>query len=393
MVPRIYQKIIARFRDIYGAKGEAKLYFAPGRITILGEHTDYSGGSILSCAVERGTYIVMRKRHDNKVNMYAHNIKAKKTLMLDKLEAQDDEMWVKQAKGIFATLIESDLPVMGMDLLIYGDLPYNASMAASSSLCASLTLAVIDTNNIKITEIKELAELSYKGETKFASHKTNLADHIAIFAAKKGNLTLLDSKTMGIEYVPFDFSAYSLVVINSNKKRSIADSEYNSRKRECANAFKKIKEKKKNVDFICDLLTKDIKFLETNLAGKEQRRAIYAVEENERVKEAVKAVSKNKIKDLAKIIINSHEGLRRKYEVSSAELDIIVEECIAMPYVHGAKMIGLGFGGGVLSFIEKEMVEIFIETLYVKYKEHAHRDSDVYILKPSDGARAIPVEE
>ncbi len=394
MITRAHQKIITRFRDVYGSKGQAKLFFAPGRITIMGEHTDYNGGSILSAAVERGTYIVARKRNDNKINICVHSPKAKKNFLLNNIVIEnDDEMWLKCIKGVMIDTLADSHTLTGMDIYLHGDLPYNTSLASSSSLCACALLTTMQMNNIELPSEIELAKLSYKAETEHASHKTSLHTHIAIFASKKGNLTLYNSKTEAISYMPFSFNDSSLVVISSNKKRSIADSEYNSRKRECANILKKIKEKKPNINFICELSNKDIKLVADLLTAKEQRRMSYVVEENERVSHFVKSIEKDKIKDLGKELLESHKSLQAKYEVSSAELDIIVEECIAMDYAYGAKMIGLGSGGGVLAIIKKEMVEEFIENLYIKYKEATRRDSDAYILRPSDGAHLLETDE
>ncbi len=386
--------MVTRFRDIYGSKGDAKLFFAPGRITFMGEHTDYNGGSILSAAIERGTYIVARKRSDSKINICVHAPKSKKNITLPNIEvASDDDMWLKCIKGALLVVQENGYTISGMDIYVHGDLSHNTSLASSSSLCACALITALSISGVDLPGELELAKLSYKAEIEHASQKTSLHTHVAIFTSKKGNLTLFDSKTEEISYVPFSFNDSSLVVINSNKKRNIADSEYNSRKRECTNALKKIKEKKSNINCICDLSYKDIKILPDLLSAKEQRRVSYVIEENERVASFIKAIEKGKIKDIGKELVESHKGLQTKYEVSSAELDIIVEECLAMPYVHGAKMIGLGFGGGVLAIIRKEMVEEFIENLYVRYKEAARRDSDAYILNPSDGARLLETDE
>ncbi len=386
--------MITRFRDIYGSKGDAKLFFAPGRITFMGEHTDYNGGSIASCAVERGTYIVARKRNDSKINIYVHAPKSKKNILLpDVTIANDDDMWLKCIKGVLLVVAENGHTISGMDIYVHGDLSHNTSLASSSALCACALITALSISGVELPSELQLAKLSYKAETEHASQKTSLHTHVAIFASKKGNLTLFNSKTEEVSYVPFGFCDSSLVVINSNKKRNIADSEYNSRKRECTNALKKIKEKKSNIKCICDLSNKDIKILPDLLSAKEQRRVSYIIEENERISSFVKAIEKEKIKEVGKELVESHKGLQTKYEVSSAELDIIVEECLAMPYVHGAKMIGLGFGGGVLAIIRKEMVEEFIENLYVRYKEAARRDSDAYILNPSDGAKVLETDE
>ncbi len=274
MIPRIYQRIVSRFRDVYGPKSEVKLFFAPGRITVMGQHTDYNGGSMLDCAVERGTYIVARKRNDNKVYLYAHSLKAKKSMLIEKDMscASGEEVWVKCIRGALAVLVEEKYSISGMDIYLYGDLPYNTSLASSSSLTACFVMAAMSTSGIDIEDKINLANISYKAEMKFNSHKISLHTFIAIFTSKQSHLTLYNTKTEELSHIPFVFDEYSLVVINSNKKRTVADSEYNSRKRECANALKKIKEEKASVECICDMTSKgkDAKIIETVLNPKEK---------------------------------------------------------------------------------------------------------------------------
>ena len=184
-----------------------------------------------------------------------------------------------------------------------------------------------------------------------------------------------------------------MAVINSNKKRTSSDSEYNARKRECENALKKLKEKKSNLKSLSDLKVKDADFIKETLQNKEQRRALYVSAEQDRVNQAVKAIKKGSVKDLANLILKTHDGLSKLYEVSTAELDILVEESMNMDGVLGARMIGTGFGGGVLLFLKKTEVENVIENLYTHYKERTRRDADVYILKLSNGTRILPTEE
>ncbi len=214
MIPRIYQRIVTRFRDVYGPKGEVKLFFAPGRITFMGEHTDYNGGSVLSAAVERGTYIVGRKRNDSKVSVYAASAKSKKSFTFDNIEFDGDDMWLKCIKSVFNTLLKKEYKLSGMDIYLYGDLSYHSSLASSSSLCACCLLAVLSMNNIEMPSVLELAKLSYEAETSNASHKTSLHTHVTILASKKSHLTLFNTKTQEISHVAFDFNDYSLVYIH-----------------------------------------------------------------------------------------------------------------------------------------------------------------------------------
>lgn len=392
MIPKLHLRLVERFRDVFGQKGEVKLYFAPGRLTFIGELIDYSGGDTITAAVDRGTYLVVRKRPDNKINIYGHSFKAKKSFTFNELEKNKEDEWAIYFKGVFSVLLEREYKITGMDIYAYTDLPFNTSLASSSSLCACLTYAIFDVNGLDKSDIIELAKLSYEGEIKYASHRTSLSDHITIFLGKENSLLLFNMFKMIYEYLDINFGEYCVAVVNSNKKRTSSDSEYNARKRECDNALKKLKEKKSSIKFLSDLKPKDADFIKETLQNKEQRRALYVSSEEDRVNQAVKAIKKGAIKDLAVLISKTHDSLSKLYEVSTAEQDILVEEASKMDGVLGARMIGTGFGGGVLILLKKTEVENVIEALYTNYKEKTRRDADVYILKPTNGVRMLSIE-
>lgn len=392
MIPKLHLRLVERFRDVFGQKGEVKLYFAPGRLTFIGELIDYSGGDTITAAVDRGTYLVVRKRPDNKINIYGHSFKAKKSFTFNELEKNKEDEWAIYFKGVFSVLLEREYKITGMDIYAYTDLPFNTSLASSSSLCACLTYAIFDVNGLDKSDIIELAKLSYEGEIKYASHRTSLSDHITIFLGKENSLLLFNMFKMSYEYLDINFGEYCVAVVNSNKKRTSSDSEYNARKRECYNALKKLKEKKSSIKFLSDLKPKDADFIKETLQNKEQRRALYVSSEEDRVNQAVKAIKKGAIKDLAALISKTHDSLSKLYEVSTAEQDILVEEASKMDGVLGARMIGTGFGGGVLILLKKTEVENVIEALYTNYKEKTRRDADVYIVKPTNGVRMLSIE-
>ena len=392
MIPKLHLRLVERFRDVFGQKGEVKLYFAPGRLTFIGELIDYSGGDTITAAVDRGTYLVVRKRPDNKINIYGHSFKAKKSFTFNELEKNKEDEWAIYFKGVFSVLLEREYKITGMDIYAYTDLPFNTSLASSSSLCACLTYAIFDVNGLDKSDIIELAKLSYEGEIKYASHRTSLSDHITIFLGKENSLLLFNMFKMSYEYLDINFGEYCVAVVNSNKKRTSSDSEYNARKRECDNALKKLKEKKSSIKFLSDLKPKDADFIKETLQNKEQRRALYVSSEEDRVNQAVKAIKKGAIKDLAALISKTHDSLSKLYEVSTAEQDILVEEASKMDGVLGARMSGTGFGGGVLILLKKTEVENVIEALYTNYKEKTRREADVYIVKPTNGVRMLSIE-
>lgn len=391
-IPRLHIKIASRFREIFGYRGDIKLYYVPGRVTISGEHIDYSGGKTITSAIDRGTYIVARKRSDNKVNLYSQTFKTKKNFFLDSIKKETGDEWGIYAKGVALVLKESGYNIAGMDMFIHTEIPFHASLASSTAFSLCLTNAFLGENNYKDISWQDLAILSYKGETKFASQKTSITDHATMIISKKNMLNIFDLSSMENEYIDFNIKDCSIALVNSNKKRMSSDNEYNSRKRECESALKKITENNFNVKNISLIKSKDIPSFESFLTSKELRRVKYVVEENERVSLSLKAIKKSSVKDLSSILLKTHKDLSTLYEVSTLEVDILVEEAMKIEGVIGARMTGNGFGGGVLMFFQNSEVENIVEELYLKYKESTKYDADIYIIKPSNGSAVFEID-
>lgn len=390
--PRLHIKIASRFREVFGYRGDIRLYYAPGRITISGEHIDYSGGKTITSAIDRGIYIVARKRSDKKVNLYSQTFKTKKNFFLDNIKKEQGDEWGVYAKGVALTLKESGYNIMGMDIFIHTEIPFHASLASSTAFSLCLTNAFLGENNYKDISWQDLAVISYKGETKFASQKTSITDHATMIISKKDMLNVFDMSSMEYEYVDFDMKDCSIALVNSNKKRMSSDNEYNSRKRECESALKKIKEHDFKIKNLASIKSKELLNFESFLTSKELRRVKYVVEENERVSLSLKAIKKSSAKDLSNILLKTHKDLSTLYEVSVLEVDILVEEAMKIEGVIGARMAGNGFGGGVLMFFKNSEVENIVEELYLKYKESTKHDADIYIIKPSNGATVFEID-
>ncbi len=390
--PRLHIKIASRFREIFGYRGDIKLYYAPGRITISGEHIDYSGGKTITAAIDRGVYIVARKRNDNKINLYSQTFKTKKNFLLDNIKKETGDEWALYAKGVALVLKESGYNITGMDMFIHTEIPFHASLASSTALSLCLTNAFLGENNYKDIAWQDLATMSYKGETKFSSQKTSITDHATMIISKKNKLNVFDLSSMEYEHIDFDIKDCSIALVNSNKKRMSSDNEYNSRKRECESAFKKIIEHGFKIKNLASIKSKDIPSFESFLTSKELRRVKYVVEECERVSSSFKAIKKSSVKDLSSILLKTHKDLSTLYEVSILEVDVLVEEAMKIEGVIGARMAGNGFGGGVLMFFKNSEVENIVEELYLKYKESTKHDADIYIIKPSNGAVIFEID-
>lgn len=389
---RLHIKIASRFREVFGYKDDTRLYYVPGRITISGEHVDYSGGKTITCAIDRGVYIVAKSRSDDKVNLYSQAFKTKKSFLLDDIKKEQGDEWAIYPKGVTLTLKESGYNIRGMDMFIHTEIPFHASLASSSAFSLCLTNVFLNESNYKDISWQDLATLSHKGETKFASQKTSITDHATMIISKDNMLNVFDLSEMEYEHIDFDIKDYSIALINSNKKRMSSDSEYNLRKKECDSALKKIKENGIKVKNLASIKPKYITSFDNFLTSKELRRVKYVIEEVERVLSSVKAIKKSAIKELSGIILKTHKDLSTLYEVSILEVDILVEEAMKIDGILGARIVGNGFGGGVLMFFKNSEVENIVEELYLKYKERTKYDADIYIVKPSSGCRIFDME-
>lgn len=393
MIPRLHIKMATRFRDIFGYnKGEIKLYYAPGRVTISGEHIDYSGGDTITCAIDRGTYIVARKRSDLKVNLFSQTFKSKKNFVIENLKKEAGDEWSIYVKGVIASLLSEGYEINGFDMFIHTEIPFNSSLASSSAFCACLTATILDINGKPDVSWQDKARISYNGEIKFASSRTSISDHATMFISEDKMINQFNLSSMTYVHFPFVIKDYSMAIVNSNKKRISSDTEYNSRKRECESAFKKIKAVNTKLKSLSDVKLKDLDGYLPLLTSKEQRRLTYVVNEVDRVSQTMKAIKKENIKDFSTIMLKTHKDLSTLYEVSTPELDILVEESILIEGVLGARMAGNGFGGGALMFFKDSEVENIIGEVYSKYKERTRHDADIYILKPSSGIKIFNIE-
>lgn len=380
---------LAKFREIYGPKGEAEAFFSPGRVNLIGEHLDYNGGRVLPMAIDLGTTVVTRKRADNKVNLCSAAFDTRKSISLDKIEPHADDNWTKYVKGAIQEMQKAKMRLAGMDVFVDTDLPISAGLSSSASLEVGCIFAFLSTAGARKIDRKTIALIGKAAENNFVGVRSGIMDQFICANAQKDHALFLNTETLEFEPIPLHFLTHSLVVVNANKKRSLVESEYNARRKDCETALEKLREKKKTLKHLCALTTKDLDLLRNVLKGKELKRAEFVVEENERVGLAVKALKKNDLKTFGALMVESHKGLRDKYEVSGKELNALVDISMSMPGVLGARMTGAGFGGSIIALVPKDRIEEYIETVYVQYKAQTRHDADVYVVKPSDGAYKI----
>lgn len=383
-------EMLLKFQEIFETNN-AKVFFSPGRVNLIGEHIDYNGGLVFPCAISLGTYGVVAFNDTNTIRAYSLNFEA---LGLIKISLADltykkEDNWTNYVKGVVKFMKEAGHEInSGFDLLVYGNLPNGAGLSSSASLEMLTGKTLIDLFNLNISKV-ELALLGKRVENEFLGVNSGIMDQFAISLGKKDNATLLDCNTLDYKYAPVNFKNESIVIMNTNKRRELADSKYNERRAECEAALEQIKTIK-NINALCELSTKDFNEISSVINNPiERKRAYHAVTENERVKSAIEALNNDDLITFGQLMTGSHTSLRDDYEVTGIELDTLVSSALKQPGVLGARMTGAGFGGCAIALVENPHVEEFIQKVGAKYKAAIGYEASFYIASTSDGPKKI----
>ena len=381
------EKIYKRFQEIFGAEGEIGVYFAPGRVNLIGEHTDYNGGHVFPCALTIGTYGAVRKRNDNKLRFYSMNFEHLNVIesSLDDLIPRKNAGWTNYPKGVMWALREKGYEIpCGIDLMLFGNIPNGSGLSSSASVEVLTGYILNDLFDLGISN-QDLALLGQFSENNFNGVNCGIMDQFAIAMGKKDHAIFLDTADLSFEYAPIKLEGAKIVISCSNKKRGLGDSKYNERRAECEEALEEIRQKVK-VDSLGDL--SEEQFEEVRDAIKDatrQKRAKHAVYENKRTNKAVQAWKANDIELFGTLMNASHVSLRDDYEVTGIELDTLVEEAWKVEGVIGSRMTGAGFGGCTVSIVKDDAVDTFIEKVGTAYKVAIGYAADVYVVQIGDG--------
>lgn len=381
------EKIYKRFQEIFGAEGEIGVYFAPGRVNLIGEHTDYNGGHVFPCALTIGTYGAVRKRNDNKLRFYSMNFEHLNVIesSLDDLTPRKNAGWTNYPKGVMWALREKGYEIpCGIDLMLFGNIPNGSGLSSSASVEVLTGYILNDLFDLGISN-QDLALLGQFSENNFNGVNCGIMDQFAIAMGKKDHAIFLDTADLSFEYAPIKLEGAKIVISCSNKKRGLGDSKYNERRAECEEALEEIRQKVK-VDSLGDL--SEEQFEEVRDAIKDatrQKRAKHAVYENQRTIKAVQALKANDIELFGKLMNASHVSLRDDYEVTGIELDTLVEEAWKVEGVIGSRMTGAGFGGCTVSIVKGDAVDTFIEKVGTAYKAAIGYAADFYVVQIGDG--------
>lgn len=382
----------AKFKEIFGTEGRFKTYFAPGRVNLIGEHTDYNGGHVFPCALTMGTYATVREREDKILNFYSINFDELGILSssIENLTYNENENWINYPKGVIWALKSEGYNIdHGFDIVFYGTIPNGAGLSSSASLEVLTGFILNDMFKLNIDNTK-IALIGQKAENQYVGVNCGIMDQFVIANGKKDNAVFLDTATLEYQYAPIKLENAKIVIINTNKKRGLGDSKYNVRRAECEKALEELQQAGLKIKSLGELTEEE--FEENKSAIKDeirQKRAKHAVYENQRTIKAVKALEDNNLKLFGELMVESHNSLRDDYEVTGIELDTVVEEALKQKGVIGARMTGAGFGGCAVSIVETDKVENFIKNVEKGYREKIGYNPDFYVVEIGDGPRTL----
>ena len=386
------EKLMETFQNLFGADGDIRTYFAPGRVNLIGEHTDYNGGHVFPCALTLGTYAVARKRDDRVLRFYSENFASLGVIetSLDDLVPDEKADWTNYPKGVMWTFEKRGYKLpQGMNIAIYGDIPNGSGLSSSASLEVLTGIVLKDMFGFDEITMPEIAQIGQYSENNFNGCNCGIMDQFASAMGKKDNAIFLDTNTLEYEYAPVVLPDAKIVITNSKVKHSLVDSAYNDRRSECETALEELKSEMPIVT-LGDLTEAEFEAHKDTIKDPvRQLRAKHAVYENQRTIRAVAALKANNIEEFGKLMNESHISLKNDYEVSCEEIDILVDLAWKIPGVIGSRITGGGFGGCTVSIVKNDAVDTFIEKVGNGYKEQTGNTAEFYVVEVGDGAHRL----
>ena len=381
------QIVLRKFEEVFGDSEGARVYFAPGRVNMIGEHTDYNGGHVFPCALTIGTYAVARKRADKKLAFYSMNFENLGVIesSIDELTPNSEAGWTNYPKGVmWAFGVKGFTIPCGIDLLLYGNIPNGSGLSSSASVEVVTGFILRDLFGFEVTN-QDLALIGQYSENNFNGVNCGIMDQFAIAMGKAGHAIFLDTADLSYTYAPITLKAAKIVIACSNKKRGLGDSKYNERRAQCEAALADI-QKVKEIKALGDLTEDEFEQVKSVISDPVcALRAKHAVYENGRTIKAVDALKANDVKLFGELMNASHVSLRDDYEVTGIELDTLVEEAWKVEGVIGSRMTGAGFGGCTVSIVKDEAIERFIESVGKAYEKKIGYKADFYVVEIGDG--------
>lgn len=375
-----------QFYSIYGnEKGEPTVFFAPGRVNLIGEHTDYNGGYVFPCALSFGTYLAIRANHEQIIRFATTNFSYKAEVPLSALSVKHGNEWVNYPLGVINQFLKREIPLAGFDMLFFGNIPNGAGLSSSASIELVTAVALDSLLHLGLKRI-ELVKMGQAAENEFVGMNCGIMDQFAIGMGKAGTALALNCRNLDYQYVPLILGDYAIVIANTNKRRELADSKYNERVKECSVALDILRLAKPMIDLSAMNLAEFNENAYLIADETIRKRAHHVISENFRVIQAIDALLNHDLVKFGKLMNQSHLSLKNNYEVTGFELDTIVSEAWKIDGVLGARMTGAGFGGCSVNIVHKEKIEEFINRVGFEYHALTGLTADFYVANVGNGA-------
>jgi len=375
-----------KFTDTGLTKGA---FSAPGRVNLIGEHTDYNEGFVLPMAIEKEIIMLGQLRNDRLVQVFDLVYKAETKFSLDNLSPSKKDTWVNYLMGVLDEIQKAGYPLQGANLIFISNIPKGAGLSSSAALEVVTALTMAKLNLLEIKPV-EMAHLCRRAENDFVGVACGIMDQYVSCLGQKNYALFIDCRSNDYEPVPFKDHNYQIVICNSKIQRGLADSEYNKRRKECKIAVELFNRKlTREIRALRDISIDEYRKYQGQLPKVIARRARHVISENYRVQTGVQALRMGNYSALGQLMIESHQSLKDDYEVSCAELDLLVDLALKQEGVLGARMTGAGFGGCTVNLIEKNYIDAFKKNIKNEYKNITGINPDIYITLPAEGAKVL----
>lgn len=378
-------QIVKKFKELF--KKEPMLIRSPGRINLIGEHTDYNDGFVFPAAIDKEIHFAVAKNDVNMFRFYAVDLEESFELKVEDLK-RTETSWANYLLGVAAQFKKAGFALTGIDCVFGGDIPLGAGLSSSAAIENGFAFALKELLNAPVTKI-QMIKMAQKAEHEYAGVMCGIMDQFASMTGKKDHAMKLDCRSLEYEYANIDLHDYTILLCNTNVKHELASSEYNNRRKECETGVKILQEYDNNITALRDVSLELLKQHKNEFDPVVYKRCLYVVKENLRVEEAFSALAKNDIKALGDLMYQSHEGLRDDYEVSCKELDQLFDLAQKSDDVIGSRMMGGGFGGCTINIVKKEKVSSFKEDVIREYYNVKDIEPEIYAVKITDGTGLI----
>ncbi len=388
--------LIDKLIDVYqGEKDQIRVFASPGRVNLIGEHTDYNGGYVLPAALDMNSYVAVRPRNDRIIRMMATDLGYIVEVSLDDLEPAKKLKWGNYQAGVAHELMQHGYKLTGCDMICHDEVPLGSGLSSSAAIEVVTALALLGAADTKFgtctdIDMVEIALIGQKSENNFVGVSCGIMDQFSSAMGKKDKVIFLDCKDLSYELIPLKMAGHKLVITNTNKKRSLGAVKYNERRSQCDLALAILKKDLPNINFLGEVSLEDFEKYGKNITDPIlYKRARHVITEDYRVLLSVEALRKDDLTGFGELMNQSHDSLRDDYEVTGDELDALYEIALTIPGVLGSRMTGAGFGGCTVSLVKEDKIEDFTKVIKEQYKARIGYDCTVYTATIGDGGREL----